>query len=74
MRADSPLAPESNVMENDNAFRLSRIQAEGWNAARKFLIDDIDDAKIAALNPYSGAEKARWHTGFTGALEATGTK
>jgi hypothetical protein len=75
MRADSPLAPESNVSEKTSAFALSRIQAEGWNAARKFLIDDIDDAKIAALNPYSGAdEKARWHAGFTGALEAAGTK
>jgi hypothetical protein len=75
MRADSPLAPESNVSENTNAFALSRIQAEGWNAARKFILDDIDDARIAALNPYSGAaEKARWLAGFRGALEATGTK
>ncbi len=61
-------------MENPSAFRLSRIQAEGWNAARKFLIDDIDEAKIIALNPYrEPAEKARWHTGFTGALEAAGS-
>lgn len=75
MRADSPLALETHVMENNNAFRLSRIQAEGWNAARKFLLDDVDEAKIVSLNPYSGAaEKARWHAGFTGALEATGTK
>jgi hypothetical protein len=75
MRADSPLAPESDVSEKNNAFALSRIQAEGWNAARKVLVDDIDDAKIAALNPYSGnAEKARWRAGFMGALKATGTK
>jgi hypothetical protein len=75
VRADSPLAKGALVMENNNAFRLSRIQAEGWNAARKFLVADIDDKKIAALNPYKEAsEKARWHTGFTGALEAAGTK
>lgn len=62
-------------MENNSAFRLSRIQAEGWNAARKFLLDGIDDKKIAALNPYKEASaKARWHTGFTGALEAAETK
>ena len=62
-------------MDNNTAFRLSRIQAEGWNAARKFLLDDIDEAKIAALNPYrEPSEKARWHTGFTGALEATDKK
>lgn len=75
MRADSPLAPESNVSEKDNAFALSRIQAEGWNAARKLPIDDIDDVRIAALNPYNGdAERARWLAGFMGALEATGPK
>jgi hypothetical protein len=62
-------------MEKNNAFRLSRIQAEGWNTARKFLLSDLDETKIAALNPYKEAsEKARWHTGFTGALEAVGTK
>ena len=75
LRADSPLALKANVMEKDNAFRLSRIQAEGWNAARKFLIEEIDEAKIASLNPYrEPAEKARWHTGFTGALEASDKK
>jgi hypothetical protein len=75
VRADSPLAKGALVMEKNNAFRLSRIQAEGWNAARKFLLADLDDRKIAALNPYKEAsEKARWHTGFTGALEAAGTK
>jgi hypothetical protein len=56
-------------------FQLSRVQAEGWNAARKYLLSDMDAAKIAALNPYKTApEKARWHTGFTGALAATGEK
>jgi hypothetical protein len=62
-------------MADSKAFRLSRIEAEGWNAARKFLHDDVDAAKIAALNPYKTApEKARWHVGFTGALERIGTK
>jgi hypothetical protein len=65
----------STSMENPSAFRLSRIQAEGWNAARKHLSDDLDDAKIARLNPYDGVqERARWHTGFTGALEDMGPR
>jgi hypothetical protein len=62
-------------MDDSNAFRLSRIQAEGWNAARKFMNEDVDAAKIASLNPYKKAsEKARWHTGFTNAIETAGTK
>jgi hypothetical protein len=62
-------------MENNNAFRLSRIQAEGWNAARRYLHNDLDEAKIAALNPYGEElEKARWNVGFHGALETLGTK
>ena len=62
-------------MDQNTPFHLSRVQAEGWNAARKYLLDDIDEAKIAALNPYKASEeKARWHAGFTGALQATGAK
>jgi hypothetical protein len=57
-------------MTDDTAFALSRIQAEGWNAARKYLTgQEPGDAKIAALNPYKAeAERARWTTGFTAAL------
>jgi hypothetical protein len=59
-------------MEVSSAFGLSRIQAEGWNAARKFLRGgDPGDAKsIAALNPYSSnPEKERWYAGFNSAVE-----
>ncbi|MGA9795036.1 MAG: hypothetical protein WBQ17_05800 [Rhizomicrobium sp.] len=57
-------------MTDDTAFALSRIQAEGWNAARKFLTDkEPGDEKIAALNPYkASAERARWTAGFNAAL------
>jgi hypothetical protein len=60
-------------METSSAFDLSRIQAEGWNAARKYLAsgDPGDAKKIAALNPYRGPiERARWYTGFNSAVSA----
>ncbi len=57
-------------MTEDNAYALSRIHAEGWSAARKYLTGkDPGDAKIAALNPYKAApERERWTAGFTAAL------
>jgi len=55
-------------------FRLSRIEAEGWNAARRVplaVLGQLDGAKIAALNPYKrGAEHLRWNAGFASALES----
>jgi hypothetical protein len=58
----------------DDDFRLSRVQAEGWNAARRMPVDDlaqIDAAKIALLNPYAkDAERTRWSTGFTNAVKS----
>lgn len=54
-------------------FDLSRIQAEGWNTARAYLVfgDPSDVKKIASLNPYRGAvERSRWFTGFNSALTA----
>jgi hypothetical protein len=53
-------------------FALSRIQAEGWNAARKYLAggDPRDTKKIASLNPHKAPlERARWFTGFNNAVE-----
>jgi hypothetical protein len=53
-------------------FRLSRIQAEGWSAARIYLRrgDPFDDKAIAALNPHkTEAERARWFTGFANAVD-----
>jgi hypothetical protein len=58
-------------MKSTSEFGLSRIQAEGWNAAHKFLIggDPSDVARIAALNPHTGAaERERWYAGFNSAL------
>ncbi len=61
-------------MKTDNAFRLSRVQAEGWQAARRVpseRLGDLDATKIDALNPYAdGPERDRWNTGFQDALES----
>ena len=61
----------SDVNANDD-FRLSRIQAEGWNAARRVPVArlaQLDGEKIAALNPYrSDPEQTRWKAGFANAL------
>jgi hypothetical protein len=56
-----------------NAFKLSRIHAIGWSAAQKLSAseaDALDDAGLAALNPYADeAERARWAEGFKEAIE-----
>ena len=61
-------------MKGDSAFRLSRIQAEGWKAARGLPVlghEQFDPAKIDVLNPYSApSERQRWAEGFVSALEA----
>ena len=62
-------------MNPESDFRLSRIYAEGWNSVRRIATDDLatlDDAAIAALNPYPGApERLRWSAGFSGALKSS---
>lgn len=59
-------------MTTENGFQLSRIQAEGWKAARSLSASDLaelDDRKIDALNPYSkNSERLRWRAGFDNAL------
>lgn len=59
-------------MKVDEDFRLSRIEAEGWNAARRVpvaALAQLDTAKVAALNPYMrDPEQGRWNAGFTSAL------
>jgi len=60
-------------MGNLTPFGLSRIEAEGWNAACKYLLDrDPADTKaIATLNPYtSPLERERWFAGFNNAAHA----
>lgn len=55
-----------------NAFLLSRIYSQGWNAAKKNLAEsstDIDEAHGVELNPYRVAGQAeRWMKGFKDAL------
>jgi len=49
---------------NPTAFRLSRIHAQGWNAARTaWTVDESDP-----INPYpSEPERSRWRAGFVNA-------
>ena len=55
-----------------SAFKLSRIFAEGWNAARELSTEATDDLTLramTALNPYGNEpERSRWVEGFTKAL------
>ena len=64
-------------MGNDD-FRLSRIEAEGWNAAQRYMADESakpDDIRVADFNPYAGgAARSRWAAGFRNAVAAMGTK
>jgi len=46
-----------------SSFQLSRIFAEGWNAARKLPSDS--PAGMAAINPYGREpEHSRWRDGY----------
>jgi hypothetical protein len=57
-----------------NAFQLSRIYAQGWNAAKKLLADGnsgTDESQSRTLNPYrSTQEAARWTAGFEESLRS----
>jgi hypothetical protein len=57
-----------------NAFQLSRIYSQGWNAARKLLAggkSHLDAMEAAARNPYpAGQENSRWTKGFMEALDS----
>ena len=59
-------------MTGGTAFKLSRIFAEGWNAAGKLSAaesDGLDPSGAAALNPYvAEPERSRWSEGFVKAL------
>ena len=56
-------------MRTTTVFELSRIYAQGWNAANAIPANDFDDfspAGAAALNPYpTDPERARWNAGFS---------
>jgi hypothetical protein len=61
-----------NVSNAGEAYRLSRIQAEGWNVAHGIAasaLGKLDGTQIELLNPYkSDPERMRWSTGFRSAL------
>lgn len=61
---------------HDIAFRLSRVEAQGWNEAQRVMTDDAllaDEGRVALLNPHlTDPERARWHIGFKNALDAGG--
>ena len=60
-----------NTTLDDTAFKLSRIYAEGWNAARKISAkgQSLTPEDGAGLNPYGAdPQRARWRDGFSGAL------
>jgi hypothetical protein len=63
---------QENSTKDDTGFRMSRIQAEGWNAALNYLVSGNpgDQKKIAALNPYrTDLERSSWYAGFNKAVE-----
>jgi hypothetical protein len=55
-----------------DSFRLSRVFAQGWNAAHGMSANERDGLElggIEARNPYaSEPERSRWSEGFTKAL------
>lgn len=54
--------------ENETAFRLSRIYAQGWNAARELAVDE-------PANPYPAEpERERWAAGFAQAQTSSTKK
>ena len=66
----SPLkaSPASSAPSAAEAYRLSRVQAEGWNAAHRIgasTLDTFDGTQIESLNPYAlDPERTRWCAGF----------
>lgn len=51
-------------------FQRSRIYAQGWNAARAWLLKDHAAKAKAVANPYtSEPQQSRWAEGYAGALE-----
>jgi hypothetical protein len=60
------------TMTSSETFRLSRIHADGWNAANRLATREVDAltvGKLATLNPHTlEADRTRWTSGFTEAL------
>ncbi len=53
------------------SFRLSRVYAEGWNAARRLPANIRPEAStMTTINPYtSEPERTSWNQGFANASE-----
>ena len=52
--------------DSKSAFRLSRVYAQGWNAARTAALNPGEPP----VNPYvSEPERGRWNEGFDEAQE-----
>jgi hypothetical protein len=72
LASDIAKPERGTVTGTESAFVLSRVYAEGWNAAKKLSAsecDELDSAGIAALNPYgTDAKRQRWSDGFAKAL------
>ena len=62
----------SGALSDASGFVLSRIYGQGWNAAKKLMAEESGAAlalQLPSLNPYrTGAESARWASGFIDAL------
>jgi hypothetical protein len=76
-----PSSAKENALKRktnpDAAFRLSRVERDGWNQAQRTMTDDapsVGEDRISMLNPYpADPERARWTVGFKNAL-ATGER
>ena len=60
-------------MTDAEIFKLSRIYAQGWNAANMISANaysELDTVKTAALNPYAmEPQRSRWSDGFQAAIQ-----
>jgi hypothetical protein len=59
------------IVADHGSFQLSRVYAQGWNAARRLPANArLDPKAIADLNPHkSEPERTRWSEGFLKASE-----
>jgi hypothetical protein len=73
-RPAAAILKEPLVTDLSEAIRLSRVQAQGWNAARKARMTfDGRPARIA--NPYpSEPDRSRWQAGFDSAQAVPSAK
>lgn len=81
-KARRPSNAEENALKrktnHDDAFRLSRVEGDGWNQAQRMMTDDalsVGEDRSAMLNPHStDPERARWNAGFKNALASGGRR